>query len=74
MLVIFIVDSRGQCEARARFEHDAIMAHAELLDRVSLLEAQAAATELALRELADDPSNPNLAAKKARAILAVLEG
>lgn len=70
MHVIFIVDTRGQCElAYADWQH---MVGIER--RVSELEAQASANELALRTLIDNPLNPVSAAAEARDILRILEG
>lgn len=70
MHVIFIVDSRGQCElAHAGWQH-----MVGLESRIAELEAQAAATELAVRTLADNPLNPVSAAAEARDILRILEG
>lgn len=70
MLVIFIVDSNGVCEmANATWHH---MVGIEA--RVRELEGQAAATELAVRTLIDNPLNPATAAAEARDILRTLEG
>lgn len=84
MLVIFIVDSQGVCEARERLEHleyrhemfarETGRAYRWLSDKVQALEAQTAAVELALREIAEDPGSPTSAARRARNILALLEG
>lgn len=70
MLVIFIVDSRGVCElANAAWHH-----MVGLERRVFELEAQASATELAVRTLIDNPLNPASSAAEARDILRILEG
>lgn len=70
MLVIFIVDSAGVAEQV--FDLWDYTYGLEL--RLRELEGQAAATELAVRTLIDNPLNPASAAAEARDILRILEG
>lgn len=82
MYVIFIVDSNGVAEQVAHTAHmrinalrEMFYAHEEFMsEKLRELEGQAAAVELAVRTLADNPLNPASAARKAREILALLEG
>lgn len=70
MYFIFIVDSAGMAK-----KVDAVWHHMVGIEkRVSELEGQAAATELAVRAMADNPLNPATAAAEARDILRILEG
>lgn len=78
MLFIFIVDSQGVAERVAHTAHMRINALRDLLymfdDRLLELEGQAAATELAVRSMANRPQEPFAAAAEARDILRILEG
>lgn len=70
MHFIFIVDSRGECElANATWHH-----MVGLEARVSALEEQNAVLELALRTVVSAPGSPISSARKARELLAFLEG